>query len=140
MIDIRPLCRDHHDRDVELAPKLSTDLKTVHPRQHDIQKNQIILARERFRQPLCPIDFHRHLIPADFQIILLDGSNVFIIFYDQYTFHDFSSFGKEICTKSPCGVRLSIDSVPCMSITARFTMASPSPLPLSVWLLARSVR
>ena len=96
LIDLCPLCRHHHDRDVELIAELSTDLKTVHPRQHDIQKDQIILAGQRFRQPLYPIDLHRHLISADFQIILLDKSNVFIIFDDQYTCHDFSSFGKEI--------------------------------------------
>ena len=96
LVDLRPLCRHHHDRDVKLIAELSTDLKTVHARQHDIQKDQIILAGQCFRQPLYPIDFHRHLISADFQIILLDKSNVFIIFDDQYTCHDLSSFGKEI--------------------------------------------
>ena len=96
LVDLRPLCRDHHDRDVELIAELSTDLKTIHTRQHDIQKDQIILAGQCFRQPLYPIDFHRHLISADLQIILLDKSNVFIIFDDQYTCHDLSSFGKEI--------------------------------------------
>ena len=96
LVDVRPFRRDHHDRNVQLVPELPADLETVHPRQHDIQKDQVIVTREGLRQPPCPVDFHMHLVPADLQIILLNGCNIFIIFYDQYTFHECSSFGKEI--------------------------------------------
>ena len=80
LIDVGALRRHHHDGHVDLVPKLPANLKSVHPRQHDVQKNEVIVSGHGFGEAAGAILLHLHLVAAHFQIVLLDGSDVVIVF------------------------------------------------------------
>ncbi len=55
-------------------------------------------------------------------------------------FHRYRTLGNIIVTTSPWGFTFRMSIRPCIKVTARRTIAKPSPLPLSVLLRALSVR
>ena len=63
------------------------NFKTVHPGQHEIKDDQIILIRERRPQPLIPVFRMLTSNPLSLQIILFQISDGLFVFNNQYSAH-----------------------------------------------------
>ena len=147
-INVLLACRHQQDGDFLLLPHRLADGQPIQIRQHDIQKEQIIVFSQRLFQPLTAVHFHIHGKAVKFQIIPLQFSDIPVIFHQQYFFHQQSS-----CPFCPCTVGSAIQIVspfpcapasaqilpPCAS-TIRLPIASPRPLPRLVSERASSVR
>ena len=87
LIDIILLCGDHDDRGVLCLPDFSAYLKSIHPRQHEIQDKEIKLLRDRPLQSGLSVIFYLNLEAGQFQIVLFEFRNTLLIFYDQNFTH-----------------------------------------------------
>ena len=89
LIHVLAQCRDHEDGDVLDLPHPAADGEAVHPRQHQIQKQEVEWLLQRRRQAGHAIRTDGHLETAQLQIILLNGSDVLIILDNKYLSHRF---------------------------------------------------
>ena len=82
LVDIVLSGGNHEDRDVTLFPDSLADLKAVHPRQHQVEHDQVKLFRERLVQSLPAVVLHLDLEIRELEIILFQFRDGFFVFDD----------------------------------------------------------
>ena len=87
LVDIVLLGRDHEDRRVPLRPDLPADLEAVRPGQHEVQDVEVIVLRERGREPAAAVRLDIHIKPGELQIVFFQRGYGLLIFDDQDSAH-----------------------------------------------------
>ena len=78
-IDIFFFCRYHQDWDILFPADASANFKSIHPGEHQIQQDQVIILLKRGFQAAFSVELCIHLIAVGLQVITLKLRNVFII-------------------------------------------------------------
>ena len=76
---------EHEDRGrPALAPELGGDLEAVLLRQHDVEKDDVVVVDMRQHRGLVPIGGHVHRVPFLLQPLFDEASDLPVIFDDEY--------------------------------------------------------